>query len=192
MNASALRGHFYFYVMIFETKRLHVRRYTINDSDYFFALNGDNDVMRYIRPAKTRVECDQFLQETINSYEKDKRYGRWAVQDKFTKEFIGSFAIIPVEGKDQMQLGYALLPSQWGKGYATELTIAGIKYVFSKTPIDPLYAYTEGPNLPSQKVLLKAGFKPNGINKDGEKEVVGFVFWKEQYLANSIAASESR
>jgi len=181
-----LQGHFYFYVMIFETKRLRVRAYTTNDGDYFFALNGDENVMRYIRAAKTRQECDQFLLETIASYENDKRYGRWAVEDKFTGEFVGSFAVIPVEGKEQMQLGYALLPAQWGKGYATELTVAGIEYVFSKTPIDPLYAYTEGPNLPSQKVLLKAGFKLNGANKDGEKEVVGFVLSKEEYLREKV------
>jgi [ribosomal protein S5]-alanine N-acetyltransferase len=183
-----LQGHFYFYVMILETERLHVRPYTINDSDYFFALNGDENVMRYIRAAKTREECDQFLIETIASYEKEKLYGRWAVEDKITGEFVGSFAIITVEGKEQMQLGYALLPAHWGKGYATELTVAGIEYVFSKTPVNPLYAYTEVPNLPSQKVLLKAGFKLNGSNKEGEKEVVGFVLHKEEYLkAKSVA-----
>lgn len=77
--------------------------------------------------AKTKEECDQFLLETIASYEKDKLYGRWAVEDKFTGEFVGSFAIIPVEGKEQMQLGYALLPTHWGKGYATELTVARIE-----------------------------------------------------------------
>ena len=121
------------------------------------------------------------LVEVIVSYQQDRRYGRWAADDKFSGEFVGSFAIIPVEGKEQMQLGYALLPSQWGKGYATELTIAGIDCVFSKTPIDPLYAYTEGPNLTSQKVLLKAGFRLNATIKEGEKQVLRFVLGKEEY-----------
>lgn len=119
--------------------------------------------------------------EVIVSYQQDRRYGRWAADDKFSGEFVGSFAIIPVEGKEQMQLGYALLPSQWGKGYATELTIAGIDCVFSQTPIDPLYAYTEGRNLTSQKVLLKAGFKQNAAIKEGEKEIMRFVLHKEEY-----------
>ena len=79
--------------------------------------------MRYIRSAKTKEECDEFLLQVIAYSETEKLFGRWAVEDKFSKEFVGSFAIIPVEGKEQMQLGYALLPEHWGKGYATELPL---------------------------------------------------------------------
>ena len=169
-------------MLIFETKRLLVRRYTEYDKDHFFSLNGNEEVMRYIRPVKTREECDEFLLQVIAYSETEKLFGRWAVEDKLSKEFVGSFAIIPVEGKDQMQLGYSLLPEHWGKGYATELTIAGLHYVFTKTQINPIYAYTEEPNTSSQKVLLKAGFRPNGSYMEVDKEVMGFVLEREEYL----------
>ena len=169
-------------MLIFETKRLLVRRYTEHDKDHFFSLNGNEEVMRYIRPVKTREECDEFLLQVIAYSETEKLFGRWAVEDKLSKEFVGSFAIIPVEGKDQMQLGYSILPEHWGKGYATELTIAGLQYVFAKTPINPIYAYTEAPNASSQKVLLKAGFRPNGSYIEGDKKVERFVLEKEEYL----------
>jgi len=169
-------------MLIFETKRLLVRRYTEHDKDHFFSLNGNEEVMRYIRPVKTREECDEFLLQVIAYSETEKLFGRWAVEDKLSKEFVGSFAIIPVEGKDQMQLGYSLLPEHWGKGYATELTIAGLHYVFTKTQINPVYAYTEERNTSSQKVLLKAGLRPNGSYIEGGKKVEGFVLEKEEYL----------
>jgi ribosomal-protein-alanine N-acetyltransferase len=171
-------------MIIFQTRRLLVRRYTENDKDNFFSLNGNEDVMRYIRPAKTKEECDEFLLDVIAYSEAEKLFGRWAVEDKLSKEFVGSFALIPVEGKDQMQLGYALLPPHWGKGYASELTLAGLHYVFTQTSIDPIYAYTQAPNLVSQKVLLKAGFKANGNYKEGGKEVTGFMLTKNEYLAS--------
>ena len=173
-------------MLIFETKRLVVRRYTEYDKDHFFSLNGNEEVMRYIRPVKTREECDEFLLQVIAYSETEKLFGRWAVEDKLTKEFVGSFAMIPVEGKDQMQLGYSLLPEHWGKGYATELTIAGLHYVFTKTQINPIYAYTEERNTSSQKVLLKAGFRPNGSYKEGDKAVEGFVLEKEEYLSRKL------
>lgn len=177
-----IKGPFYFYGMtIFETKRLLVRSFAETDKDHFFSLNGNEEVMRYIRPAKNREECDQFLMQAIADSEREKLFGRWAVEDKASKEFVGSFAIIPVEGKPRMQLGYALLPQHWGRGYATELTVAGLHYVFTQTVVDPIYAYAEVPNLPSQKVLLKAGFKPNGSYKEGEKEVAVFVLSKKDY-----------
>ncbi len=90
-------------------------------------------MVRYIRPAKTREECDKFLAEVIDSANSNPLYGRWAVENKVTCEFVGSFAVIPVECKDQMQLGYALLPQFWSKGFATELTTAGLHYIFTKT-----------------------------------------------------------
>ena len=144
-------------------------------------MNGNEDVMRYIRPVKTREECDEFLLQVIAYSEAEKLFGRWAVEDKLSKEFVGSFAIIPVEGKDQMQLGYSLSVNIWGKGYATELTIAGLHYVFAKTPINPIYAYTEAPNTSSQKVLLKAGFRPNGSYMEGDKAVEA-LYWKRKNI----------
>jgi len=173
-------------MIIFETERLLVRRYRKPDKKNFFLLNGNEDVVRYIRPAKTKKEANEFLLKVIAYYEAEKIYGRWAVEDKLTEEFVGSFAVIPVEGKEQMQLGYALLPQHWGKGYATELTVAGLHYVFTETPIDPIYAYTEVANISSQKVLLKAGFRPNGSGNENGKELVGFLLGREEYLGKVL------
>jgi ribosomal-protein-alanine N-acetyltransferase len=170
-------------MIVFETARLKVRRFSQMDEEIFFALNGNDAVMRYIRPAKSRAECSVFLMENITYCEREKIYGRWAVEDKITSEFVGSFAIIPVPGKEeQIQLGYALLPAHWGKGYATELSRAGIDYVFDKTPVDLLYAYTRAENLSSQKVLVKAGFNYSAADSDETGELVGFTLNKAEYL----------
>jgi ribosomal-protein-alanine N-acetyltransferase len=171
---------------IFETERLRVRQYTEDDKDNFFLLNDDEEIVRYIRPAKTKDECDLFLLEIIAACKAQPLYGRWAVEDKITGEFVGSFALIPVEGKEKMQLGYALLKNHWGKGYSTELTKKGLEYVFTKTLINPVYAYTESPNIISQKVLVKAGFKPNGNTIENDKEVVGFVLSKGEFERGSL------
>ncbi len=167
---------------IFETERLLVNAFTNDDQRNFFLLNGNPDVVRFIRPVKTKEACDQFLLEVIAAANATPLYGRWAVHEKTSKEFVGSFAVIPVENTDHMQLGYALLPSHWGKGYATELTRAGLHYVFSQTPLDIIYAYTEKPNEASQKVLLKSGFYHSGEKMEAGKKLVEFVLRKEQYI----------
>ena len=68
--------------MIFETSRLLVRQYTIDDAENFFVLNSDPDVIKYIRPAKTRQQAFQFLQENIEYYKEFPAYGRWATLEK--------------------------------------------------------------------------------------------------------------
>ncbi len=42
--------------IIFETERLIVLPYTKDNADNFFALNGDEEIMRYMRPAKSGEE----------------------------------------------------------------------------------------------------------------------------------------
>jgi ribosomal-protein-alanine N-acetyltransferase len=127
-------------MFILETPRLIVRRYSLSDTAVFFLLNGNEEVMRYINPVKTKEESDAFLKQVVHLYKQMPAYGRWAVYKKLSGEFLGSFAIIPVEHTDNMQLGYALLKDHWGKGYATELAIHGLQYVFSKTPLQTIYA----------------------------------------------------
>lgn len=165
-------------MIIFETTRLTVRSYSPNDTNNFFLLNGDGEVMRYIRAPKTKKECDAFLMEVIRDANENPLFGRWAVDEKLTGNFVGSFAIIPLEKSDKMQLGYALLKKNWGKGYATELTLAGLQYAFEKTQLPEIYALTETANIASQNVLLKSGFIKETTITEGQKKLLRFIFRK--------------
>jgi len=162
--------------VIFETERLRVRLYSQLDEENFFALNGNEEVMRYIRPAKNRGECNDFFKTVIA--ESNLIKGRWAVEEKSSGTFIGSFALIPIdfENTHHLQLGYSLLKPFWGKGYASELTKQGIDYYFANYKEEVLFAYTDVRNVASQKVLLKSGFKQAGNAKDGDKALTKFIY----------------
>jgi len=167
-------------MIIFETERLIVRQFTLADKEEFFTMNGDEEVVRYIRPVKSREECDLFLLEVIKYSEENPLFGRWAVYEKATNDFVGSFAVIPIKDSDKMQLGYALIREMRGKGYATELTKAGIKYFFSKTDYATVYAQTESGNISSIKVLVRCGFVQSGRHEEGEKKIVEFSLRRER------------
>lgn len=165
--------------IIFETERLFVRPYVFElDSENFFLLNSDEDVMRYIRPTKKREESDAYLKEIIAAAKANPGIGRWAAFEKSSGMFVGSFAIIPIEGTEYIQLGYALLKEHWGNGFASELTKGGLEYYFSTREADHIYAIAEEPNIASHNVLLKNGFVPDGTKKEGEKELLKFIFRK--------------
>jgi len=168
-------GHYH----IFETERLIVRQYDFEtDTENFYLLNGDEEVMRYIRATKSREECDVFLKKAIESYKVNPLIGRWAADEKATGKFVGSFAIIPIEGSEDIQLGYAFLKENWGKGFASELTRAGLHYYFTNTNADHIYAIAEKGNIASHKVLLKNSFVPNGTKKEDDKELLKFIYRK--------------
>jgi ribosomal-protein-alanine N-acetyltransferase len=166
-------------MIIFETERLIVRQYTTADYENYFSLHGNPDVMQYIRPAQTREDSDAKFEETILHVPPHPFLGRWAVDEKASGIFVGSFVIIPIpEDVEKIQLGYSFLPGYWGKGFATEVTKAGLDYFRDQTPLTEIYAVTETPNIASQKVLLKAGFQPFYSKMEGEKELKIFVVKK--------------
>jgi ribosomal-protein-alanine N-acetyltransferase len=170
-------------MIIFETARLVVRRYERSDQDRFFLVNGDDEVMKYIRPAKSRKESDKFFDETLFGYYQRPALGRWAVDEKSTGAFIGSFAILPIPSHEELtQLGYALLKDHWGKGFATELTVAGVDHAFTTMGLSQIYGLTEKENLISQKVLLKAGFKRATERPDKGRVVCWFLCRKEDWV----------
>jgi ribosomal-protein-alanine N-acetyltransferase len=156
---------------IFDTERLYIRRFTALDEDNFFAVNGDPEVMKYIRSIKTRNECREFLQETIRGYAISPHTGRWAMHEKNTQKFVGTFAVIPLHNSNDLQIGYALLKDFRGRGYATESLRTGIRYVFSVLDLPRIMALTDSSNLPSQKVLLKTGFVKKSVLMDKETEL---------------------
>lgn len=164
------------FMKIFETERLIVRQFAENDKDNFFLLSGNETVMQYIRPVNTKEESDKFLLENISSYKDNPKRGRWAVIEKTKGLFVGTFAIIPIPSQpEKIQLGYSLIPEYWGRGYATELTKAGLDYFMNNYSLPEIYGVTEVPNTASQKVLLKAGFHPASSMMEGEKELLMFV-----------------
>ena len=157
--------------IVFETERLIVRHYAEADADNFFLLNSDPEVMRYIRPVKIRVDTDLFFAEVIEYSKNNPAYGRMAVIEKSSNTFVGSFAVIPLEKTMHMQLGYSLLPAYWGKGFATELTRAALKYIFTKTTLREIFGVTESLNIDSQKVLIKNGFVFEKKYKEDNKDL---------------------
>jgi ribosomal-protein-alanine N-acetyltransferase len=165
-------------MILFETERLYVRRYRSDDEESFFRINGDEEVVRFIRPVKSRTESNAFLHENIKVYKEGSVIGRFAACEKRTDKLIGTFSFLYLSGETDFHLGYALLREEWGKGYATELTKQGIAYFFEKTAHGGVYAITATENSASQNVLLKSGFIKKEPTENYGKAID--LFYKER------------
>ena len=147
-----------------ETDRLVLRQFTAADLDNLVELDSDPDVMRYItggRPTPREQVRDEVLPAFLAYYERFAGYGFWAAVEKATGQFIGWFHLRPPEGAnpDEPELGYRLLRSAWGKGYATEGSRALIRKGFTELGIQRVFAETMAVNAASRRVMEKAGLK---------------------------------
>jgi RimJ/RimL family protein N-acetyltransferase len=66
-----------------------------------------------------------------------------------------------------VEIGYALVSNERGKGYGTEAVNLLLDYSFLSSAITRIQAHTDTRNLPSQRVLEKTGFKKEGITRKG-------------------------
>jgi [ribosomal protein S5]-alanine N-acetyltransferase len=148
--------------IIFETNRLRVRMYKASDEENIFKISGNEELMRYIRPAKTRQESNEFLKMILRHYTENALLGRWCVELKDTGELAGSCAVSKMENNAFIEVGYIILKKFWGQGFATEIVEGQIQYAANVLNLETLYAVTFPENTVSQKVLLKSGFEPAG------------------------------
>src|SRR5256885_13740549 len=108
-----------------ETERLILRRFTPDDVDNLVELDSDPDVMRFInggRPTARARIVDEFLPAFLSYYERYAGFGFWAAIEKSSGAFVGWFHFRPApeSPEGEVELGYRLRKSVWGKGYATE------------------------------------------------------------------------
>jgi RimJ/RimL family protein N-acetyltransferase len=150
--------------VILETERLILREFTTDDVDNLVELDGDADVMLYInggRPTPREEIATDYLPAFLAYYDRGRGYGFWAVEEKSTGDFLGWFHYRPGEGcpHDEPELGYRLKKSAWGKGYASEGSIALINRGFTELDVRRVVASTMVVNTGSRRVMEKAGMR---------------------------------
>jgi RimJ/RimL family protein N-acetyltransferase len=147
-----------------ETERLILRQFTSADVDLLAELDGDPEVMFYLTGGvtTTRDEIrDDYLPAFMAYYQKSAGYGFWAAIEKSAGEFIGWFHFRPEpeHPDDEPELGYRLRKKSWGKGYATEGSIALIDKGFSEFTVRRVLASTMTVNRGSWHVMEKCGMR---------------------------------
>src|ERR687893_2778240 len=144
------------------TERLALRRFTEADLDNLFDLDGDPEVMRFLtggKPTPREAIRNETLPRILRYYERFAGLGFWAVIEKSTGDFLGWFEFRPPEGggPDEVELGYRLRESAWGKGYATEGARALIRKGFTELGVRRVVAQAMAVNSASRRVMEKAG-----------------------------------
>ncbi|MCP2257634.1 Protein N-acetyltransferase, RimJ/RimL family [Streptoalloteichus tenebrarius] len=145
-----------------ETDRLVLRRFTESDVDNLVELDGDPAVMRFLTGEPTpRSEIEnEILPRILRDYRRGPA-GRWAAHERSTGEFVGWLALQPPEdgAVAELELGYRLKASVWGRGYATEGSRALVRTAFTELGAQRVWAQTMAVNHASRRVMEKAGLR---------------------------------
>jgi RimJ/RimL family protein N-acetyltransferase len=145
------------------TDRLVLRRFTLDDTDDLLALDSDPRVRRFVEDGEpvTRESTVEMIEHWLTYHERSDLFGFWAAIERTTGRFLGWFHFRPGDGHgdDEPELGYRLNASAWGRGFATEGSIALIDHGFSTGRIRRVLAGTMAVNVASRRVMEKAGMR---------------------------------
>lgn len=108
------------------TERLRFRRPVPEDSAWWMGYMNDPTALRFMPfTLGSQADCDAFIARCLERMAKDGS-GLHALVHRGTDAPLGMIGLLTqeVDGAQELEIGYHLLPSAWGNGYATEAAIA--------------------------------------------------------------------
>jgi ribosomal-protein-alanine N-acetyltransferase len=173
---------------VLQTERLLLRK--VEQSDAATVLKGYSDplVNRYMSVAYHSLdEVQAQLDFYISIYEAATGTW-WAICTKDDPStVIGNAGLNNYRKQHRcIEIGYWLLPSAQGKGYASELVKEICSYAFTQLDVHRIEAIVEGGNDSSIKLLEKLGFSCEGTHKECEIKNGHYINLTYYALFNSV------
>jgi [ribosomal protein S5]-alanine N-acetyltransferase len=125
-------------------------------------LHGDPRVMATLSADGKVFSEDQtraFLQRSAEHWSV-YNFGLWIFHLSSLGDFVGYGGIkhAVVEGKDEIELAYAVRSTHWNMGFATEMSEAALKVGFGELRLERIVAFTLPHNKGSRSVMERCGF----------------------------------
>ena len=159
------------------SERLILSPLSMDDIDLSLEMFTDPEVVEYIGGVMSEDEIRDGM-ATWTRRGGDGCIGIWCISDRLTQEKYGDCYLLPLPIDDEdtdwdlvrpevmpygeIEVGYFLKRSCWGKGIATEVCRRLLKFAFEETSLVELVATLDDKNHQSRKVLEKSGFLYKG------------------------------
>ena len=139
-----------------ETGRLLLRPWRTDDFGRYLELMGDAVAAQHIGGGSPRaVVWRRFLQ--MPGAWALQGFGMFALEEKATGRWVGQAGPWQPDGWPGTEVGYALHPDSWGKGYATEACTRAIDWAFDALGWDELIHCIAVANSASKAVAARLG-----------------------------------
>ena len=157
--------HIFIRLPTLETERLILRKLEYSDKSDIFEYAKNPEVAKYVlwEPHQEEIDTIAFLNIIYAAYNKNKA-SSWGIQLKENSKIIGTIGFAKWDKENKVgEIGYVLAQEYWGKGIITEAVKEILKFGFEQMELTKITAHCIAENIGSEKVLLKAGFKFDGL-----------------------------
>ena len=143
-----------------ETVRLRIRPFEpASDAPALHELWGDAEAMRFV-PGAAQESVDGTRARIQSALDRAPAgWGFWALEEREGR-VVGGVGLFPEawEGPE-FELAYHVVPSAWGRGYATEAAAALLDAAWHETDLERVLAFAFEDNRASRRVMEKLGMR---------------------------------
>ena len=162
-----------------ETGRLTLRRFDLGDAGFVLGLLNEPSFLLHIGDKGVRTEDDarRYIAEgPLASYARSG-HGLYVVVLRESGAPIGICGLLKRDWLEDVDLGFALLPPYWRRGYAFEAASAVLAQGRAVLGLGRIAAITSMENEPSIRLLGRLGFRLERVARftEGGEELRLFV-----------------
>lgn len=143
-----------------ETRRLRLRRVSLDDADLMLAVWNDPAFLEHVgdRGVRSEDEARAEIESGALRLFDDHGYGPFAMEFRSDDTKIGICGLFKREHLDAPDIGFAVLPDFCGRGFAAEAAVAVLRHACDDLGITTLTAIVSPGNAPSIGLIEKLGF----------------------------------
>ena len=151
-----------------DTNRICLRWISAADTDAFYAIYSNLEVMRYwSTPPLADREAAANLIKKIQADWKRRLILKWGIARRTDNQLIGSLTLFNLDfNHRRAEIGYALGREYWGQGYMNEALQALLAYAFETLDFHRIEADIDPRNTASIKTVERLGFKREGYLRE--------------------------
>jgi RimJ/RimL family protein N-acetyltransferase len=146
--------------VVLETERLRLRKLNTADAPTICRLLNEPSFLENIgdRGVRTIEDACHYLQSGPMTMYLEHGFGLWMTELRETGEPVGICGLLKRPTLDDVDVGYALFPSYWGRGFASEAVRATMEYANATLGRNRVVAIVSPHNERSKALLRKLGF----------------------------------
>lgn len=185
-----------------ETRRLILRHWRENDIEAYDKHCNTQLVMKHLGGKRKRQAVEKEVRDLI-AQQRDYGFTLWVVENKEDGEVLGFCGLDQLdyldEGdenadplctvKNELELGFRFRADRWGKGFATEASVAALNFAFERLRAKRVVARVAKENDASRNVLRALGMRHDfGLDywARNEKHVLVYTLEWRDWLQRSV------